>query len=42
MPMLNIRKVFLLLVICAIRQVQTVNVMLLPVSTLLVGYVYKT
>lgn len=39
--MLNVRKVFLLVAIYAIREVQTVNVKLLPVVTLFVGYAYK-
>lgn len=37
----NIGKVFLLMVICDIRKVQTVNAVLLPVGTLLLGYVYE-
>ena len=39
--MLNVRKVFLLLVICATREVQIVNVVLFPLSTLFPGYVCK-
>lgn len=41
MPMLNVRNVFLLLVICAISEVKTVNVPLFPVGALLLGYVDK-